>query len=478
MKIRIDRMAREAGSVLLITLWLAVIIGTGLAGYLMMAENQSLSVYRSQTWNSIVPVTEAGVEDALQLLNKYPGTFDQLTNWENTYSSDNWTNVAPRVYYAHRTVGSNYYDVYITNNTANQPVINSQGTAIWYYYVAGIQAPPPMLAAIASTSPGATSSSRSVVVQTKVDAIFNVAMAALLTIDFNGNNITTDSFDSADPNYSTNGLYPAGNVAMTKANGDVVTDDTITNSLSIGNANIKGSVKTGPNGSIGIGPNGSVGDRAWVEGGSAGIESGHSANDMNVVFPDVTLPAGANLWPSLSPLSGNGPNTKVNGVRYDYIITSSGDYSIPGMTGSADGIYISSNSAVRLYIRGDVNVSGQSQIYIETGGSLTIYMGSANFSLGGNGMANQNGNANSFYYFGLPSNTSVNFGGNANFVGAVYAPEAAFTLGGGGSTPYDFIGASVTKTVKMNGKFNFHYDENLRRNGKGRGYIPTNWKES
>jgi len=29
----------------------------------------------------------------------------------------------------------------------------------------------------------------------------------------------------------------------------------------------------------------------------------------------------------------------------------------------------------------------------------------------------------------------------------------------------------------MNGHYNFHYDENLRRVGPGRGYIPTNWKE-
>ena len=48
---------------------------------------------------------------------------------------------------------------------------------------------------------------------------------------------------------------------------------------------------------------------------------------------------------------------------------------------------------------------------------------------------------------------------------------------GGGSDTYDFVGASITKSVKMNGKFNFHYDENLRRIGLGRGYIPTNWEE-
>ena len=67
--------------------------------------------------------------------------------------------------------------------------------------------------------------------------------------------------------------------------------------------------------------------------------------------------------------------------------------------------------------------------------------------------------------------------GNTAFTGTIYAPTADFQLGGGGNSTYDFVGASITKSVKMNGHFNFHYDENLRRNGMGKGYIPTNWKE-
>jgi arabinogalactan endo-1,4-beta-galactosidase len=51
------------------------------------------------------------------------------------------------------------------------------------------------------------------------------------------------------------------------------------------------------------------------------------------------------------------------------------------------------------------------------------------------------------------------------------------TLGGGGNDKKDFIGASVTKSVKMNGHFNFHYDEYLRTIGPGRGYIPIAWAE-
>lgn len=50
-------------------------------------------------------------------------------------------------------------------------------------------------------------------------------------------------------------------------------------------------------------------------------------------------------------------------------------------------------------------------------------------------------------------------------------------MGGGGGNTYDFVGASVSSTVLMNGHFNFHYDEALGRIGPRRGYIITGWNE-
>jgi hypothetical protein len=97
--------------------------------------------------------------------------------------------------------------------------------------------------------------------------------------------------------------------------------------------------------------------------------------------------------------------------------------------------------------------------------------------IAGNGIVNATGYADSFHLLGLPILAKLAFQGNASYVGTIYAPNTAFTLGGGGNNTYDFIGASVSKSVKMNGHFNFHYDEALKNNGMGRGYIPTSWKE-
>jgi hypothetical protein len=82
-----------------------------------------------------------------------------------------------------------------------------------------------------------------------------------------------------------------------------------------------------------------------------------------------------------------------------------------------------------------------------------------------------------FSYFGMTNNTSVSMSGNAAFTGVIYAPNAALTLGGGGSNPYDFVGAAIAKTVNMNGHYNFHYDEALAKYGPSKGYVVTTWNE-
>jgi hypothetical protein len=104
-------------------------------------------------------------------------------------------------------------------------------------------------------------------------------------------------------------------------------------------------------------------------------------------------------------------------------------------------------------------------------------MGGTTFKVKGNGVVNESSLAENFMSFGLPSNTAIDFGGNGAFAGAIYAPNADFTLGGGGNDAVDFAGASVTKTVTMNGHFNVHYDEALGRIGGDRGYLPVSWAE-
>src|SRR4051812_34138763 len=96
MQIQVSNSKRTAGSALLVTMMISIIIGMSLASYLLLVRNQNKSVARSQVWNNSMVVAEAGVEDAFGLLNKYVDV-QTIPQWVNTYSSDGWS-VSGNVY--------------------------------------------------------------------------------------------------------------------------------------------------------------------------------------------------------------------------------------------------------------------------------------------------------------------------------------------------------------------------------------------
>src|SRR5690242_371344 len=99
MKKSLTRRNRQQGSTLIVSLMTSIIVGSALAGYLILAETQYRSTVRSATWNRTIPVTEAGVEEALQLINTFAGTTTDVSTWTNNASAAGWTRVSPDVYY-------------------------------------------------------------------------------------------------------------------------------------------------------------------------------------------------------------------------------------------------------------------------------------------------------------------------------------------------------------------------------------------
>lgn len=425
------RLGSTSGHVLMTTLVIAMVLGTALAACLDLVRHQFSSVDRSQHWNSAIPIIEAGIEEALTHL--YHNGPDQL-------EANGWT-LNGSCFTKQRSLGSNYFMVSITNADPTKPIIVSQGFV--------------QLASGNYTS-------RRVRVDTRRQTSIHMAMVAKGKIDLSGNNIKTDSFDSSDPNYSTAGQYDPAKV---KSNGDVATNSGLTNSLEIGNANIWGHVATGPGGSISIGPNGAVGDADW-QGSHTGIQPGWSSDDMNVSFADVEEPfTGGYSTPS---------KQLINGEWIDYVIDHDGDWQLSTLN---KPLLVKTNIQAVLLVTDSINLSGNDYILIQKGASLKLYMKGPTASIKGNGVINLGGNATNFYYFGMTNNTSLSLGGNGEFIGVIYAPSANFELGGGGSAFQDFIGASVTASVKMNGHFKFHYDENINRNTNKPLYKITNWIE-
>src|SRR5437762_10115198 len=63
------RVRKEEGSVLMVALILAGILGVALASYLLLVRGHYTSVNRSQSWNAALALAEAGAEEALAQLN-------------------------------------------------------------------------------------------------------------------------------------------------------------------------------------------------------------------------------------------------------------------------------------------------------------------------------------------------------------------------------------------------------------------------
>ena len=98
-------------------------------------------------------------------------------------------------------------------------------------------------------------------------------------------------------------------------------------------------------------------------------------------------------------------------------------------------------------------------------------------SFAGNAAVNTTYDALRMRIYGLPTCTSVSFSGNAEFTGTLYAPSADLRFNGGGSDRADFMGAAIVGSAQLNGHFEFHYDENLGRNGPAASFVIDSWSE-
>jgi hypothetical protein len=294
------------------------------------------------------------------------------------------------------------------------------------------------------------------------EPLFQFALAARQGITLDGQNIRMDSFDSGDPNYSDGyGHYTNNPISKWKVNGNLACNDTITNPVSIANANIYGHVTTGPYGPVSVGSVGMIGDKAWQSNSAnfGKIQPGWLTTNAILKFPSVIVPT--NLYGATPP---SGLHLTTNGITYDIVRGQTGatnDYNLQGQT-LIGNIYV--RGIVRLLVTAGINMSGRDRITLEPGAYLHLYADCVSSSLGGNGVQNP-GTAEHFCYFGTDRNTSLSYGGNATFTGVFYAPNADMQMGGGGSTVVDFVGSAIARSIKFTGNFNIHFDENLPRVG-------------
>jgi hypothetical protein len=377
-------------------------------------------------------VAEAGIEEGMAHLN-----------FNTNRGASGWTLVGTN-YTKNRTVGDTRYEVSISTNFL-RPVITSKG------YVKA-----PMGTNWIGRGVRVACTNRNVAIK---------GMLAKGKITFGGN-VVADSFDSTSTNASTGGAYDP---AKKLDNGYIGSNGRTAGIIeAAGSVQLYGSVATGPTGTITTTGGATIGDTAFVTAAVPGIQAGHSADDMNVFFPDVERPFTSGYAIPLSLIY------LIGGTNYNYAL-GSGTYQMSSLVMASSMKMIVTGNAI-LYVTGDVNISGQAYIYIAPGASLQLYVGGVTTSIGGKGIANPSGQAKNFKYFGMPTNKNVSFTGNATLAAVIYAPHSDLTMSGGGSTVLDFVGATTTQTVTMGGKFNFHYDESLA-NTTDALYIAASWDE-
>ena len=432
---------KTQGQVLLVCVGIAAVLGISLAAIFSYTSNQFVAVARSQSWNESLVMAEAGIEDGMQLINKYSNTSTPGSSWNTTTAADNWSSPAANVYYVRRFINSNYYDVYITNSNPLQPVIRSTGIKQWRL-----------------SSGGDSLVDRTVIVTTRTGSLFQGGVLSKGGITLNGN-VLIDSFNSQDPLYSTNGQYIP---SRHKDGGNIATvDSNITATVTVGGSvDVFGKVYTGPGDTITVNGGGTIGSLGWNTTNS-GIQPGWTQSDLNLAIPDAEVPGFIGL--PLPP--------KVGGV---YLLLN-GNYTVASLSmNSSDKILIQGN--VKLHFTGNFSMTASSQIIITNNSSLKIYAsGSLDFS--GGGVANRTGYATNLTVFGQTNNTSIKVAGGAEFVGVIYAPYANYTQSGGGSTAMNFNGSVVANTVTLSGKSQIHYDESLVGTPVGPTFYVTSWKE-
>lgn len=437
MKLSANKSPNTSGSALVMTMVITGSIGMALASYLFLVGETNKAVMRSMAWNSAMPMIEAGIEEAMAHINKNGMTNLYHDGWRmvSYFQIDPQTLISTPHFMKERKISDGYYRIFISQTAP--PVLISAGYA-------RVPLKPQFLPP------------RAVRVNTRREARFARGMVAKGGIDLRGNNVTTDSFDSQDPAKSTVGRYDP---AKAQANGDIASNANTIGVIDQGNADVYGHIATGPGGTINLGPQGAAGSKAWIDSGKSGIEPGYASDDMNVDFPDVTLP----FTSGFSGVSGT-----------PLRINNSGNYMMDTLSKS---LIVRAGATAVLIVNSRIQLTGLDSITIESGASLKIYMRGEDAFIGGKGVVNDTGNALNFMYYGLPTNTALTFAGNGEFVGTIYAPQAAFSLKGGGVGIQDFVGASVTDSVTMTGNFNFHYDENLGRNGPDNGFTISSWNE-
>lgn len=456
------------GSLLIVAMLLASIIGISLVSYLKLAHQSSKLANRSFYLDGAQNLVDTGLEQALWSLNN------------DIWASAGFTARSGHAgeYQATFPSSSTYYD--FAGNVKGQ-------VKVWV----DSNTPTPHAVAQATITLGDGSTFvKQAEMYMRKRSYFANGLVAKDTLNFVGNvridswvsNADTDS-TADDVAYSAGVANDRGQIASLRT---TIDSDP---SISIGNADVYGYAAIGTSNlsDLQVGATGRLGPYGTVNGV---VDTSRVTYDFTTNFPDVSAPttagyaiAAINNSKTL-PESGHTP--AADGKYY---------YTVPSinLAGNND-LTITQGTSVVLTVTGTsgttVSITGNAEINIEPASSgvssakLELYA-SANVTIAGNGVMNgSSGSPNSttaFQIYGTRTAAdvatagyqSIAVKGNGFLAGIVYAPNANVTVNGNGDT----YGAIVANRISMNGNGNFHYDESLANLSASDLWSVSKWRE-
>lgn len=264
-------------------------------------------------------------------------------------------------------------------------------------------------------------------------AIFNNGVFGNDFVTLSGNTFV-DSYDSEDAPYSP---------ATAGDNVDIGTNGTL---MLLGNTSVSGDVFIGTDGSVLIDSTTYLSGETYYSGGEVELEPVSFPNDL------AGLPSGGSWL-----------------INKDNLFIPSGDHRYESIAVEGKGA-LTLNDNVRLYIHNDFSIAGQAAVF--TNSNVEIYIG-GNGTFTGQGIINKTGIPDNLIIYGLGVDTALNFSGQNDFTGCVYAPESSVYMAG----EAEYFGSVIAGDVTLAGNIKFHFDEDLLNNGPFVGYDIAYWQE-
>lgn len=456
------RRNRKRGSLLIVAMILAAVIGISLASYIQLGRSSLNISNRALYNNAAMNLAENGLEEAMYSINQYVANSTyNWAGWSNSGGSDAWRTLPATGTYTFDQGVTGTVRVYIYGYKGNAPKVVARSTV---------------------TLGGGTSApiEKWVEIQLRKTSKFANGLVAKQQIRFNGTNASVDSWNSdPDKNAATAAIpYSSG---VRHDNGSVGSVSVSVDSILVQNADIWGYASTG--GALpSVGPNGVVGPFGTASGT---MDMTRVATDFAADFDPVIAPvtSGYSLGSVSSGISlpRTGDSPAADGKFY---------YTASEISFNNQALVIQKRAAgdpspeviLKLTNTMDsINIGGGSgELNIETGAKLEIYA-PGDIRIAGNGIMNggitaadANQPAN-LQIWGTKTTgvQTIDIKGNGVLSAVVYAPQGSVTINGNG----DVMGSVVANDITLVGNAAFHYDESLADFGGANPFRVSVWRE-